>query len=231
MIKTEKKNTILHLWCCPRTLSTATMYSFAQRPDTIVYDEPLYASYLHLNPDLSRPYREKLLQEQSKNGSEFLQSLFSNFTKEKTLLVCKHITKQIQGINRHTLFHESARHVFLVRDPLDIISSWNDRESIHKEGCTLDNLCFPQMVQLYSEIRSKTGIKPIVIDSNLLKTHAHDVLTEVCAQIGIPFYHEQLSWPAGPKPHIDGYVVLFKHVYYYFIHRVLSFIYFLIYVF
>ena len=34
------------LWSGPRNISTALMYSFAQRSDTIVYDEPFYAYYL-----------------------------------------------------------------------------------------------------------------------------------------------------------------------------------------
>jgi hypothetical protein len=38
----------------PRSL----MYSFAQRSDTVVLDEPLYASYLRLT-GLPRPYREQ----------------------------------------------------------------------------------------------------------------------------------------------------------------------------
>lgn len=34
------------LWSGPRNISTALMYSFAQRKDTTVVDEPLYAHYL-----------------------------------------------------------------------------------------------------------------------------------------------------------------------------------------
>lgn len=53
---------VIHLWCGPRSLSTATMYSFAQRSDTLlVVDEPLYASYLKRNPSVYRPYRDDLL--------------------------------------------------------------------------------------------------------------------------------------------------------------------------
>lgn len=36
----------INLWSSPRNISTALMYSFAQRPDTTVVDEPLYAHYL-----------------------------------------------------------------------------------------------------------------------------------------------------------------------------------------
>ncbi|WP_428842554.1 hypothetical protein [Panacibacter microcysteis] len=33
------------LWSSPRNISTAMMYSFGRRADTIVFDEPLYAHY------------------------------------------------------------------------------------------------------------------------------------------------------------------------------------------
>ncbi len=180
------------------------MYSFSQRPDTLVFDEPLYASYLERNPEISRPYREKLLEVQTKNGAEFFNTLKSKFSSNKTLIDCKHITKQLEGLNRQPLFDECVKNVFLIRDPLDIILSWNDREMIHKEGCSLESLCFPQMVQLFSEIRQTTGQHPIVIDSNLLKTNSREILFELCSKLDIPFYEEQLSWPSGPKPDIDG---------------------------
>jgi len=36
----------LSVWSGPRNVSTALMYSFRQRPDTVVVDEPLYGHYL-----------------------------------------------------------------------------------------------------------------------------------------------------------------------------------------
>ena len=39
---------VVCLWSCPRTISTALMYSFSQRNDTIVYDEVLYPYYLKI---------------------------------------------------------------------------------------------------------------------------------------------------------------------------------------
>ena len=205
----QKQNIIIHLWCCPRTLSTATLYSFSRRPDTIAIDEPLYAHYLDRNPELSRPYREKLLQEHNKRGAEVLQQLSTRHTAGKNIIVCKHITKQLEGIDRKHLFGANIKHVFLIRDPLDCIISWNDRENIHQEGCNMETLCFPQMVQLFSEIRSHTKTLPIVVDSNLLKRNPREILVEVCSRLSIPFFEEQLSWPAGPKPEVDGYVNLY----------------------
>ena len=58
---------IICLWSCPRNVSTALMYSFAQRKDTIVFDEPLYAHYLSVS-GANHPGREDVLNSQEKNG-------------------------------------------------------------------------------------------------------------------------------------------------------------------
>lgn len=36
----------VHVWSGPRCVSTSLMYSWAQREDCAVLDEPLYAAYL-----------------------------------------------------------------------------------------------------------------------------------------------------------------------------------------
>lgn len=47
----------INCWSVPRCCSTSLMYSFAQRSDTQVLDEPLYANYLRLT-GMPRPYRD-----------------------------------------------------------------------------------------------------------------------------------------------------------------------------
>lgn len=54
---------ILNLISGPRNISTAIMYSFAQRVDTVVFDEPYYACYLDRS-GVSHPGREEVLQVQ-----------------------------------------------------------------------------------------------------------------------------------------------------------------------
>eukprot|EP01034_Spumella_vulgaris_P029267 gene29267-36288_t len=91
-----------------------------------------------------------------------------------------------------------------MRDPLEMISAWNKVSDVHQEECTLDTMSLPQLTSLYSKIRAATGQEPIVLDSNLLASHPRETLTELCLLLNIPFYEEMLSWPAGPKPDIDG---------------------------
>ena len=62
------------LWSCPRNVSTALMYSFAQRRDTKVFDEPLYAHYL-LQSDAKHPARKEVLQSQENDGNKVVNNI------------------------------------------------------------------------------------------------------------------------------------------------------------
>ncbi|VAI45157.1 unnamed protein product [Triticum turgidum subsp. durum] len=51
---------VIHAWSAPRSLSTSLMYSFSERDDMDVLDEPLYANFLRVT-GVDRPYRQELL--------------------------------------------------------------------------------------------------------------------------------------------------------------------------
>ena len=67
-------NKIICLWSCPRNISTALMYSFAERDDTIVFDEPLYAHYLH-STGVIHPGRDEVLKSQDNDGNSVVQNI------------------------------------------------------------------------------------------------------------------------------------------------------------
>lgn len=193
---------IIHCWSGPRSLSTCSMYSFSRRPDCVVYDEPLYASFLKLNPQLFRPYRELLLKTVDTNGNSVLEGI--NKT-DSDVVFAKHMAKHLTNdIDRNLIFTPGSVHIILIRNPLDMLNSWNNKQEVHQEGISLQSTCLPQLLSIFSEIKSLTGIPPIVLDVALLREFPEPILSETCRRIGIPFYPEQLSWPAGPKPDIDG---------------------------
>lgn len=196
---------VIHLWCGPRSLSTGTMYSFAQRPDTVVVDEPLYPYWLHCNPDISRPYKKELFETYSIDGNNLLRSAAARATGERNIVFMKHIVKQVVGLDRTHIYKKNCKHVFLVRDPLQMIMSWEVKASVHQEECSLETMGLPILTDLYSSIRKNTGQAPLVVDSNMLAENPREMLKTLCAALDIPFFEEQLSWPAGPKPDIDGY--------------------------
>lgn len=57
-----KTLTVIHCWSAPRSRSTALLYSFDSRTDTIGLDESLYRRWLIANIDtVRRPYTKELL--------------------------------------------------------------------------------------------------------------------------------------------------------------------------
>jgi branched-subunit amino acid aminotransferase/4-amino-4-deoxychorismate lyase len=182
------------------------MYSFGQRDDTKVVDEPLYAHWLNRNPLVFRPYREELLRQHNCNGNSVMKELHSegNHPDYKPILLVKQIAKQYTGVDKSHLHHDRARHVFLIRNPIDMLEGWQRRAVVHKESSTLEVLSLPQLVDIYSEIRSAGKVEPIVIDAEILQNHPREVLTIVCAKLGIPFQESMLGWDAGPKANMDG---------------------------
>ncbi|CAI5484532.1 unnamed protein product [Closterium sp. Yama58-4] len=65
---------VINLWSGPRSLSTSLMYSFAQRPDTEVVDEPLYADFLTVT-GAPRPYRQLVLDSMDSDGTRVVDEV------------------------------------------------------------------------------------------------------------------------------------------------------------
>jgi len=182
------------------------MYSFAQRNDTHqVLDEPLYAHYLRLNPSISRPYRELVLKQQDSDGDAVLAKTLQSL-KEITantdgkqnppLIYLKHMAKFRAGINKELLVH--SQHILLVRSPEAIISSFS--EVLEP---TLQETCYVALLELYSELRSMGKTPPVILSEDLIAA-PEATLRTLCSELKIEFDPAMLSWPAGPKPEIDG---------------------------
>lgn len=178
------------------------MYSFAQRDDTKVLDEPLYAAWLHSNPHIFRPYREELCSKHEIDGNKVLQDLLS--FQEKPVVFCKHVGKMLRGLDKASLYDPRCIHVFLVRNPLEMMAGWERKTAVHKEDASLEALSLALMCELYSDLRQHTGKEPIVVDADILQQNPKSTLSLLCAALGVAFDERMLSWPAGPKPDIDG---------------------------
>jgi hypothetical protein len=104
---------VIHCWSGPRCVSTALMYSFAQRRDVEVVDEPLYAHFLRTHPAAARPYREAVLAAQDGDGAAVVRQLQRGAAQPGRVLFAKHMAKQRLGLGPELL--RSGRHFLLVR--------------------------------------------------------------------------------------------------------------------
>src|SRR5690554_2698704 len=86
------------LWSGPRNVSTALMYSFAQRRDTKVFDEPLYAHYLsQTNAKTYHPMAKEVLESMENDGKKVIEIMRTST--DKPILFFKQMTHHLENID------------------------------------------------------------------------------------------------------------------------------------
>lgn len=174
------------------------MYSFSQRDDTKVVDEPFYAHYLE-ECGVEHPGRDKILASQPTNPREVLEALLEGNTCSKNLMFIKNMAHHITGMeNEMDILLEKFEHVFLIRDPGDMLPSLAE----NLPNPTLRDTAYKREFELFQMVKEQVGI-PHVIDARELLKNPRQVLSELCERLNIPFMDNMLTWKKGPIPE-DG---------------------------
>ena len=185
------------MWSGPRNISTAIMYSFAQRSDTKVVDEPFYAHYL-LQSGAEHPGRAKVLESQPKDPSIVMQNLRAAATNSDLLFVknmAHHMIEMDEVLEQ--LFNECTP-VFLIRNPAAMLLSLDKTLS----DPSMRDTGYQHLLDLF-ETAENNNLPLIVLDSEQLLKDPEFVLSALCEQLGVAFEASMLSWPPGPIPE-DG---------------------------
>ena len=182
------------LWSGPRNVSTALMYSFAQRSDTRVVDEPLYAHYLRVS-GAEHPGREEVLATMENDGEKVVRELILGEC-DRPVLFMKQMAHHLVDIDRE--FLKQTVNVVLMRDPVQVLPSL----ARNLTRITLRDTGLGMQTELLDQLRA-WGQDPPVLDSREVLLDPRGVLGELCARLGIPFEEAMLQWPAGPNP-ADG---------------------------
>jgi hypothetical protein len=180
----------LSMWSGPRNVSTALMYSFRQRSDTLVVDEPLYGHYLKVS-GAEHPGREEVLSTMDTDGERVVQEVLLA-SSDKPIRFYKNMAHHLAGLERG--FLSQLSNMLLTRDPREMLPSLSKQIP----NPTLRDTGLREQVELLDFIL-QSGQTPIVLDAKELLQNPENVLREVCYQLGIPFEPAMLSWPAGPK--------------------------------
>lgn len=180
------------VWSGPRNISTALMYSFAQRNDCAVFDEPLYAHYLSKTPAKEyHPGAEQVIEEMENDGEKVVHDLILGFD-SKPVAFFKHMTHHLHNLNLG--FLAETVNVLLTRDPVDMLPSY----AAWVEKPTLQDVGYKQHIELLEYLQS-LGQTPPVLDSKQILLNPKKVLNELCERIGIDFQESMLSWQAGAR--------------------------------
>ena len=176
------------MWSGPRTVSTAMMRAWENRPDTVVVDEPLYAFYLS-STGLDHPGREEVIASQPVSWEAVVAALASGpLPAGAQVAYAKHMTHHVLPSVDLAVF-APFRHAFLIRDPRALLASYARVRS----APTLDDLGLRQQAGLYEAFGGP------VIDSTDLLAAPEAGLRALCAALDVPFDPAMLSWPAGPR--------------------------------
>lgn len=181
---------ILSLWSGPRNVSTALMYSFAQRPDTKVVDEPLYAHYLS-RTTVNHPGEQEVLDSMENDGTRVLHDL-QNYPTDRDILFLKNMGHHWVDLDDNLL--DNMEHLFLIRDPREMLPSLINQ----LEKPVLRDTGLKVQKDLY-EILTRKGKQVPVIDSRLLLNDPQKILQKACEVLEIPFYSAMLKWEKGPR--------------------------------
>jgi hypothetical protein len=176
------------MWSGPRTVSTAMMRAWENRPDTVVFDEPLYAFYLS-STGIDHPARNEVIASQPTSWEAVLSSLADDpLPPGASIGYAKHMTHHVlPSVDLAAL--APFRHAFLIRDPRSLLASYARVRS----APTLSDLGLRQQAWLFEEFGGP------VIDSADLLAQPEAGLRGLCAALGVPFSASMLSWPAGPR--------------------------------
>jgi hypothetical protein len=181
--------TRIAMWSGPRTVSTALMRSFENRPDTVVEDEPLYAYYL-ANTAVDHPGRDEIIASMPSDWRAVLAELTAAPLPDgRSVHYQKHMTHHLLAEIDRAAF-AGLRHAFLIRDPRRLLASYARVRS----APVLADLGLAQQTEIF---RAFGG--PVIDSADILRDPPA-ALEALCDALGIDFDAAMLAWPAGSRP-------------------------------
>jgi hypothetical protein len=181
------------MWSGPRNISTAMLRAWENRPDTSVCDEPLYAHYLR-STGIVHPGREEVLAGQENDWRRVAEALSGPVPGGQSIFYQKHMAHHLlPEIEREWLW--DMQHAFLLRDPREMLLSL----AKVTPSPALADTGLPQQLELFREVRERTGQIPAVLDGQDVLQNPKALLGKLCAHLQVEFSDSMLSWPAGKR--------------------------------
>lgn len=190
------------LWSGPRNISTALMYSFGNRSDTAVVDEPFYGYYLSQTKAKEyHPSAQEIIDGMECDSQRIIEQLL--IFDKKPIYFIKNMPHHLLDLSKD--FLKQMEHIILIRKPDDMVRSF--AKVVHNPE--VKDFGYQEQIELIKELKQK-GISFQVVDSNEILEDPENCLRKLCEAVNIPFSKEMLQWPKGPRKE-DG--VWAKHWY------------------
>lgn len=180
---------IFAFWSGPRNVSTAMMYSFAQRSDTQVLDEPFFAYFLK-QTGVWRPSREEALDKMETSLAPILESILQPVRSKHLFL--KNMSNHMEGVDFESLLN--YQNVILTREPRKVLSSY----TAHIEKPSHLDLGYEHQLKIVEYLKSKN--RPcLIVNSDDVCNQPEMELKRICEYLQIEFHDSMLQWEAGPR--------------------------------
>jgi hypothetical protein len=185
----------INMWSGPRNVSTAMMYSWRQRSDTAVWDEPMYGHYL-AHTGLDHPERDLILASVPTHAAEIMRRMADDPCPAPVWFF-KNMAHHLAGFDWSIV--DRVEGFLLTRDPRDQLPSLAAGLGRVPD---MQDAAYEIQVRIVDRLLA-AGKRPIVVDSKELLDDPSGILEALCRAVELPFEEAMLSWPAGPKPE-DG---------------------------
>ena len=184
----------INCWSGPRNISTALMYSFRERVDTTVIDEPFYAHYLRVS-GREHPGYQEVLNSQNQYSEQVIEDVIQGEYATPVVFfkqMCHHL------VEIDFSFLNNCSNILLIREPSLVIRSHAKNVpdlKVSDIGLDIQNFLLNRIIE--------SGEVPVVVDSANLLMNPEAILKELCQPLKITFDTSMIYWEPGPKPE-DG---------------------------
>ncbi|NNF52697.1 MAG: HAD family hydrolase [Gammaproteobacteria bacterium] len=169
------------------------MRAWENRPDTVVVDEPFYASYL-ARTGLEHPGRDLVMASQPRDWRTVVQSLLDEPPGSPAVFYQKHMAHHVFD-DMHGPWLDELTHIFLIREPASMIVSLDKVTPDPR----IEDTGLPQQLRIFERTRERLGAAPPVVCASDVLGSPERLLGKLCALLGLEFRSEMLAWPAGPR--------------------------------
>lgn len=189
------------MWSTWRSLSTALMRAWENRPDTCVWDEPLFPHYLHclhtgLATGPSYSSDMAILEHYETDWQKIVTALTdAPLPPGKTIQFQKHISLYAHPPMALDWLPQVSN-AFLIRRPSAMLAS------LHRQRPTLSlaDTGWLQLEHLFNTVCETTHSIPPVIRAEDLLHNPRRTLSLLCEALAVNFTETMLHWPAGSRP-------------------------------
>jgi len=200
----SQRDTILALWCHPRSLSTAFGRMMSQRGDfTVLHERFLYLYYVVQNPHLVIAQQlERIEPEMLASFDEIEAEIEADAATGPVFFkdMAVHVWNP-KGYHADEAFLGRFANAFLIRDPhIAVLSHLKQNPAM-----VFEEVGYDAQFALFETVAEMTGAPPVVIDAGDLEDDPPGIVRAYCAAVGIEFIESALHWtPSVPGLLTEG---------------------------